>query len=142
MKKLKWIVAVTLGIMSATAFAQTDAIPAEHAKSEHPHNVRVGKWQETLKDFEAQLQLNPQQVSQWQALHDARKAEMKVLKQNTVLTKEDKKAHAKSMRQHHHAELQKILSTEQYAQFIAIRKQKIQERRAHRHQRKNQKSGK
>ncbi len=144
MKKMKWIVAAAFGLLSVTAMAQTRPAPTNAGeKTEmHQRHGKTGRWHENLKEYEAKLQLSPEQVSQWQALQETRKAEMKALRDNTALSKEDKKAQMKSLHQNTRTELQKILSEEQYAKYQEIRKQKMQERKARGPKKDNWKRGK
>lgn len=141
MKKRLWIVAVAFGMMSVTAFAQTETAPAQKQQKteQHTHKGHAGKQHNNLKEYEARLQLSPEQVSQWQSLNEGRKAEMKDLKENTTLSREDKRAHLKTMRKQKQIDLQKILSAEQYATYQEIQKEKMQERKAMRAKKAKQK---
>lgn len=138
---MKWIVAVAFGFMSATAFAQTEPEPLkEDKKTEmYHHKGHAGMWKENVKAYEAQLQLTPAQASRWEALNEVSKTEMKALRENTALAREDKKAQMKIMREQKHAELQKILTKEQLAQYKELRKEKIEARKAHKAKRSDRK---
>ncbi|WP_224999659.1 hypothetical protein [Cesiribacter sp. SM1] len=142
MKNGKWIVAAAFGLMSVTAVnAQTEgAKTKDHNKTEQHDrkgHKRGGRLQENVKEYEAQLNLTPAQVTQWETLNESSKQQIKALKENTSLSQEEKKAQMKTMRQARQTELQKILSEEQFAKLQEIRKEKAQERRAQRGKRGN-----
>lgn len=133
MKKMKWIVAAAFGFMATTAFAQTETAPVKEKQYKEMHHRKghAGMLKEDVKAYEAQLKLSPEQLSQWEALNETSKTEMKALREDTTLAREDKKAQMKLLREHKHSELQKILTQEQLAQYKALRKEKMQERKAH-----------
>ena len=141
MKKMKWIVAIAFGFMSATAFAQTAPSPVNEGqkKEMRHHKGHAGMWKEDVKEYKDQLNLSPEQVSQWEALNEANKTEMKALREDTKLAREDKKAQMELLREQKHSELQKILTQEQLAQYKALRKEKMQERKAHKSKRGDRK---
>ena len=125
--------AAAFALVSATAFAQTMPEQAgEKSKQEHYRkgHKQGGNWERRMKAYESQLGLSASQVTQWQALHEAKKAEMKLLKTNTALSQEEKKAQMKALHQQQNAELQKILTAEQFAKFQELRKAEREKRQA------------
>ncbi|AHM62180.1 hypothetical protein D770_19655 [Flammeovirgaceae bacterium 311] len=144
MKKMKWIVAAAFGLMSVTAVnAQTEGTKTkEHHKTERHDrkgHKRGAHLKEDVKAYEAQLNLTPAQVTQWEALNEASKQKKMALRETgSELSKEDKRSQMKAMHQEKQAELKKILSEEQFAQYKEIRKAKMEERKAKMQERKAQ----
>lgn len=147
-KKLNWILAAAFGFLSVTAFAQDTPAQAKDCcakpvqeccsqpdkaccdkKEEHRHKAHAGNRAEIFKEMEAHLQLTPEQSGQLKAMHEARRSEMKALKENTALSKEEKRTQMKAMHQQNKVALQQILSEEQFAKLQDMRKEKMQERK-------------
>ncbi|EMR01952.1 Spy/CpxP family protein refolding chaperone [Cesiribacter andamanensis] len=145
MKKMKMIVAAAFLFLSVTAFAQTSPQKSsekptkEHYKKGHKRAAHAGV---NIDEWASKLDLTASQVTQWKALQEAGKTQMHTLKANTELSREEKKAQMKNLRQQNRAELQKILTTEQWAQYQELRKAEREARQAQAGDRKGKRPAK
>jgi periplasmic protein CpxP/Spy len=145
MKKMKLIVAAAFMFVSVSAFSQARPEKAKDGtkKEYYKKGDKRGSMPEAnIQEYASQLNLTASQVTQWEALRESHKSQMQALKNNTELSKEDKKAQMKAMKGQKQAELQKIFTAEQYAQYQELRKAEREARQAQASERKSNRPSK
>jgi len=127
MKKL--ILAIAFIGMGSFAMAQTTTPQDKDAKRAEHQQKRQQREQEHLDKMQKDLNLNQSQVAQIKALHEKRKADMKVDFAKNKETRKAKMEEMKVKRTQMDADMKKILTPTQYNQWQAERKAKMEARK-------------
>ncbi|MDX2227932.1 MAG: hypothetical protein SFY92_12680 [Verrucomicrobiae bacterium] len=89
------------------------------------------------EQFQKEMGLTEDQMSQLKTLRNSRKEEMKALKEDKSLAKEDKKAKFEALRAKYDGQMKQILTPEQFAKFEAKRAEHMKKRKDQYNQKKN-----
>ncbi|UZT96845.1 hypothetical protein ODZ84_16705 [Chryseobacterium fluminis] len=127
MKKL--ILAIAFIGIGSFAMAQTTNSQDKAATKAEFRQKRQQKEQEHLAQMQKDLNLNQGQVDKIKALHEKRKAEMKADFDKNKDQRQAKMAEMKAKRAQMDADMKQILTPQQYDQWQADRKAKMEQRR-------------
>ncbi len=131
MKKLSLLVAMILAIFTASfaqTATQTQPVPADKPewKKGEGHNGHRG---EGLKK---KLGLTDDQAAKLKALHASHKSKTQAIRENTSLTKDQRKAQMAEVKAAQDQEIKGILTADQYTQYtqmLATGKEKMKGKR-------------